>query len=155
MISPCYVHVVKLMSLCKYEICWLVRHQNNVPSSKKHDQAMNQASLRALQIDADCLILLHHLQEMRKLFISQVETNLTGYFASQVAGFDIPALKETLHSEIAKINDPNIETHPLQITLNSVDMIFDKVISGDEIRTGTNQLRYMTNPIKRQVVIQS
>ena len=38
-----------------------------------------------------------------------------------VAGHDVAALRETLSSELAKINDPRIETHPVHVAWQSLD----------------------------------
>ena len=48
-----------------------------------------------------------------------------GCFASRlqlyVAGYDVAALRETLSTELAKINDPRIESHPVHVTWKSLD----------------------------------
>ena len=38
-----------------------------------------------------------------------------------VAGYDVAALRETLSTELAKINDPRIESHPAHVVWKSLD----------------------------------
>ena len=38
-----------------------------------------------------------------------------------VAGYDVAALRETLSTELAKINDPRIESHPVHVAWKSLD----------------------------------
>ena len=49
-----------------------------------------------------------------------------------VAGHDVAALRETLSSELAKVNDPRIETHPFHVAWRSLDDAIAKDIVGEE-----------------------
>lgn len=54
------------------------------------------------------------------------------YFAAYVLHHDIPALIETLNEELAKINDPSLDSNPMQVTLKALSKIVEKVDSGGE-----------------------
>ena len=72
-------------------------------------------------ITSECLSLVEYIQDMRALI--HKEENLRDFFAAYVTGFDSSALQETLSEEVAKINDPNIDTNPLQLALQSFSQI--------------------------------
>ncbi len=45
---------------------------------------------------------------------------LRGYFESYLLKFDFLVMQETLDNELAKINDPDIENHPMQCALQTL-----------------------------------
>ena len=51
-----------------------------------------------------------------------------------VAGHDVAALRETLASELAKINDPGIESHPAHVAWQSLDdAVANDILGQDEV----------------------
>ena len=50
-----------------------------------------------------------------------------------MAGHDVAALRETLSSELAKINHPRIETHPAHVAWQSLDdAIANDILGGED-----------------------
>ena len=47
------------------------------------------------------------------------------YFAAYVLHHDVPALIETLNEELAKINDTNLDSNPMQVTLKALSKIVE------------------------------
>ena len=54
-----------------------------------------------------------------------------------VAGHDVAALRETLSSELSKINDPRIETHPAHVAWQSLDDAINNDILEEEGSDGS------------------
>ena len=78
---------------------------------------VGEGMLSSNSLTNECLSLVEYIQDMRVLI--QTRANLRDFFAAYIAGFDSAALRETLSEEVAKINDPGIDTNPLQQTLKS------------------------------------
>ena len=51
---------------------------------------------------------------------------IESYFAAYVLHHDVPALIETLHEELAKINDTNLDSNPMQVTLKALSKIVEE-----------------------------
>ena len=100
--------------------------------------------------DARRLIIRHspHLlryYQVRKVIIPNIDLTLlsNGCFASRlqlyVAGYDVAALRETLSTELAKINDPHIESHPAHVAWKSLD----DVIANEFLQVEEEEARIM------------
>lgn len=114
LLGPRILHVLKVCSLSQDELYWLLAHHANKPNK------LSPEAERFLLIDYEVLDLMFHLDEIRQMVLELGHEVMRPYFNAYVTAFDIPALQETLLSEIAKINDPDINSHPMQITLQSL-----------------------------------
>ncbi|TRY71086.1 hypothetical protein TCAL_04496 [Tigriopus californicus] len=114
LLGPRILHVLKVCSLSQDELYWLLAHHANKPNK------LSSEAERFLQIDYEVLELMFHLDEIRQMVQKFGHKVAHPYFEAYITTFDIPALQETLLGEIAKINDPDINSHPMQITLQSL-----------------------------------
>ncbi len=137
LLSPCYallkeqpallgpraLHITKLLSLCRAELDWLTRHQSHMPT-RKQDIGLVQPD--ALRRGDDCLSLVHHVQQVRHLAISNCATSIQPYMTALVTTLDVPALRELLAEELARINDTDIEHHPIHLAIAALNAVMEK-----------------------------
>ena len=62
--------------------------------------------------------------------------SLSSYFRAYVTQFDIPVMQEAVGEALAKINDTDVEAHPVNILAKSLDKVREKEKEGEEEATG-------------------